>query len=396
MTAAGPGGGAPLRVLHLVVLRFWSAIAWHAVMTALALQQRGHACWLGGQAGTPVLAEARQAGVALAPGLALPRLRPWTWGLCVARLRRRLAGAAIDVAFVHTGAGQIELAVARAGLPVALVRVRADARTPRGGPLQRWAYRRAVERVAVTGRHMIDEQLGGLRLAADHVVHLPPAIDCEAIERDGELRRAAARAAVARRHGLPPDCPWLGIVGRLSPVKGHAAFLAAAGELARRGFDFRLLVVGAECEVSCAQLAARAAALGLGERLVTTGHVGDPLRYAAALDIGVIASLGSEAVSRSALEFMATGVPVVATRVGILPEVVARPEQLVAPNDPAALAAALAPLLERPELARAWGEAGRERVRSHYSLAVLGAGAENLARAALAERRRTNPAGRVP
>jgi len=381
-------GGAPVRVLHLVVLRFWSAIAWHAVMTALALQQRGHACWLGGQAGTPVLAEARQAGVAPAAGLDLPRLRPWTWGLCVARLRRFLTAAGIDVAFVHTGAGQMELAAARAGLPVAAVRIRADARRPRSGPCQRWAYRRAVEGVAVTGRHMIDEQLGGLHLPAGRVTHLPPAIDCEAIERDGELRREAARAQIARRHGLPADLPWLGIVGRLSPVKGHAVFLAAAAELARRGFDFRILIVGAECEVTHAQLAERASALGLAERMVLTGHIGDPLRYTAALDVGVIASLGSEAVSRSALEFMAAGVPVIATRVGILPEVVARPEQLVAPRDPPALAAALAPLLERPEIARAWGAAGRERVRSHYSLAALGAGAESLARAALVERRR--------
>jgi glycosyltransferase involved in cell wall biosynthesis len=384
---AGADSGPPLRVLHLVVLRFWSAIAWHAVMTALALQQRGHACWLGGQAGTPVLVEARQAGVALAAGLELPRLRPWTWGPCVGRLRRFLASGGIDVAFVHTGAGQMELAAARVGLPVANVRVRADARTPRASAWQRWSYAHAVERVAVTGQHMIAGQLGQLHLPAHRVVHLPPAIDCAAIENDRDLARETARAEIARRHGLPADRPWLGIIGRLSPVKGHRVFLEAAGLLAHRGLDFRMLIVGTECEVGIAQLAARAAELGLAERLVFAGHVADPLRYAAALDIGIIASLGSEAVSRSALEFMATGVPVVASRVGILPEVVAHAEQLVAPGDPAALAAALVPLLERPEIARDWGVAGRRRAREHYSLAVLGAGAENLARAALAERR---------
>jgi glycosyltransferase involved in cell wall biosynthesis len=234
---------------------------------------------------------------------------------------------------------------------------------------------------------MIAGQLGALRLPAQRVVHLPPAIDSAAIDRDAALGRDAARGEIARRHGLPADRPWVGIIGRLSPVKGHRVLLDAAGLLARRGLDFRLLIVGAECEVTFGELAKHAAELGLAGRLLYTGHVADPLRYAAALDVGVVPSLGSEAVSRSALEYMATGVPVVATRVGILPEVVARPEQLIEPGEPAALAAALGPLLERPELARAWGADGRRRVREQYSLAILGAGAENLARAALAERR---------
>jgi hypothetical protein len=124
VNAARADGGPPLRVLHLVVLRFWSAIAWHAVMTAVALQQRGHACQLGGQAGTPVLPEAQRAGIALAPGLALPRLRPWTWAAWVGGLRGHLAAARTDVVFVHTGAGQMELAAARAGLPSARTRAR--------------------------------------------------------------------------------------------------------------------------------------------------------------------------------------------------------------------------------------------------------------------------------
>ncbi len=275
----------------------------------------------------------------------------------------------------------------RAGLSAALVRVRADARRPRADAAQRWAYRHAVERVAVTGAHMMAEQLAALRVPAGRVAHLPPAIDLAAIERDATLGRDAARAEIARRHRLPADRPWIGIIGRLSPVKGHADLVEAAGLLAQRGADFHLLVVGAEKEVPFAGLAQRAAQLGLAGRIVHTGQVDDPLRYAAALDVGVVCSLGSEAVSRSALEFMAVGVPVVATRVGILPEVVAQPERLVAPGDATGLADAIEPLVAHPAAARTQGAAGRERVRAHYSLAVLGAAAEDLARAAIAERK---------
>jgi glycosyltransferase involved in cell wall biosynthesis len=115
--------------------------------------------------------------------------------------------------------------------------------------------------------------------------------------------------------------------------------------------------------------------------------VEDPLRHASALDIAVIPSRGSEALSRSALEFMALGVPVVASRVGILPEVVSHPAQLVEPGDPAQLADALARLLDEPEVARDLGAAGQARVRREYSLPILGQRAEQAARDAIAQRR---------
>ncbi len=88
--------------------------------------------------------------------------------------------------------------------------------------------------------------------------------------------------------------------------------------------------------------------------------------------VSVLPSL-SEGLSNSVLESMAAGVPVVATRVGGTPEAIEDGVSgfLVPPRDPAALAEAIAALLERPELARRLGEAARSRVESNFSLARM-------------------------
>ncbi len=87
--------------------------------------------------------------------------------------------------------------------------------------------------------------------------------------------------------------------------------------------------------------------------------------------MGVISSTGSEAVSRVALEWMACGRPVVATKVGCLPEIVKDKVTgtLVEPKDAPALAAAIARLLHDPERAKLKGGAALSRVRRHFAMA---------------------------
>ena len=82
-----------------------------------------------------------------------------------------------------------------------------------------------------------------------------------------------------------------------------------------------------------------------------------------------VASLGSEGFSRAALEYMGTGLPVVATRVGALPEIVVEDETgfLVEPGDAAALAEAMVKVLGDSELAARLGAAGRRRAEEVFS-----------------------------
>lgn len=176
---------------------------------------------------------------------------------------------------------------------------------------------------------------------------------------------AAPRAEEAAAPG------YLLFVGRLRIRKGVEVLLEALGDLRERHPGARLLIAG-DGEHRAA-LERRAAELALGPAAVFLGRCDAPrvrglLGGAAAL---VVPST-YEGMPLVVLEAMEAGVPVVASRVSGIPEVVADGVTgwLVPPEDPEALAAALARVLDDPDEATRRGEAGRRRVDERFRPAV--------------------------
>jgi glycosyltransferase involved in cell wall biosynthesis len=181
-----------------------------------------------------------------------------------------------------------------------------------------------------------------------------------------------AEAAELRRHlGLPPGTPVVGIVGRIVREKGYREFLQAARSLAASGVNARFLVLGDSLPSDRDQFGAKfrrqVREAGLEDRFVFTGLTGRVPEYLRAMDIFVLPSY-REGMPRSVLEAMATGLPVVATRIRGCREAVLHGETglLVPPKDAAALAEAIHHLLERPDEARRMGEAGLRRAVEMY------------------------------
>lgn len=181
-----------------------------------------------------------------------------------------------------------------------------------------------------------------------------------------------------------PEPGFLLVVGRLRIRKGVDVLLAAMPELRRRQPSARLVIAG-DGEHRAA-LERQAAALGLGESVTFLGRAGaaqvrELLRGAAAL---VVPSI-YEGMPLVVLEAMEAALPVVASRVAGIPEVVEDgcTGWLVPPEDPPRLAGALAAVLGDPAAARRRGAAGRQRLDEHFRpaqaarcwrRAVLGAG----------------------
>jgi sugar transferase (PEP-CTERM/EpsH1 system associated) len=162
----------------------------------------------------------------------------------------------------------------------------------------------------------------------------------------------------------------LGTVGRLDPVKNQASLLATLSSLAPRFPGLRLTVVGDG--PLRASLEAQAASLGLTGRVSFTGARSDTPDLLRSFDLFVLPSV-NEGISNTILEAMATGLPVVAGRVGGNPELVVDgvTGRLYDPADPEALEQALLPYLTDPALRRAHGEAARDRVVQNFSLDAM-------------------------
>jgi glycosyltransferase involved in cell wall biosynthesis len=115
-------------------------------------------------------------------------------------------------------------------------------------------------------------------------------------------------------------------------------------------------------------LQAAAAALGISEHVAFRGHCADVPAILAASDVFAFPSF-MEASPNGVIEAMAAGLPVVATNVGGIPEIVehGRSGLLVPPGDEAAFASALLTVIERPDLASALGDAARRTIELRYS-----------------------------
>ncbi len=188
----------------------------------------------------------------------------------------------------------------------------------------------------------------------------------------GQYNPLASGQGVREELGLNPEQTVAGIIARLHPVKGHDTLLKAMAEVVPDFPDLVLLVVGSGTERQ--RLERVTEGLGLKDRVIFTGFRSDIPEVIAALDFLVLPSL-SEGLGLIVMEAMAMQKPVLATRVGGIPEVVTpgRDGLLVPPGDPEALARGIRTLAGDRELASRLAAAARKTIETKFSAEKMGA-----------------------
>jgi glycosyltransferase involved in cell wall biosynthesis len=182
----------------------------------------------------------------------------------------------------------------------------------------------------------------------------------QGIEVDQVRAQRAGRAEVRAEFGLDGSELVVGTVGNLRLQKAYPDLLAAAREVVDRLPDVRFVAVGqGPLEAEIRAIHHR---LGLGDRFLLVGYRADAVRVMGACDVFVLASL-YEGLGVAIMEALALGLPVVATAVGGVPEVVdhGREGLLVPPGRPRELAAALLTLLTDDERRLRMAEAAAQR-----------------------------------
>ena len=265
--------------------------------------------------------------------LPLPRLRPWSAaaiGFTLKRLNRLLVAERVALVHAHGGRGAVYAGLVgrNTGTPLVWHARIADP--------DRW-----LDPLLVRLAHTIIANSGATacrfrRWPRARVTVVPNGVDL------GRFTPRPADPELRRTLGLPATGPVVGYVGRLERGKGPDVLLAAAELLALKVPSVTLLVVG-DGPLRL-PLAARAASAGV--RAVFTGQRGDIPALLRLCDSVAVPSR-QEAFGRIIIEAMAARVPVVASAVGGIPEVCADrfTGLLVPPEDPDALAAALAATL---------------------------------------------------
>jgi glycosyltransferase involved in cell wall biosynthesis len=264
----------------------------------------------------------------------------------LAALRRSLVADPVDIVHAHNPVMAVGARIVARSLPRRLrPRVVVTDHNVWHGymPVSRWA-------------DGLTSGLDDARLTVSEAVRvsLPTSIQrrsevvLQGIEVEQVWAQRAERKAVRAELGLDEGALVVGTVANLRAQKAYPDLLAAALEVVEQLPDVRFVAVGqGPLEGKVHALHAR---LGLGDRVLLLGHRPDAVRVMAACDVFVLASL-YEGLGVAVMEALALGLPVVATAVGGVPEVVehGREGLLVHPGHPWELAAALVCLLTDAE-----------------------------------------------
>lgn len=354
---------ASLRILHLDSGRELRGGQRQLLLLAHGLRARGHDQLIACPDQSPLAGRARQDGFSVIPlsrddGL-VPQLRV---------LRREVARARFQILHAHDGRGQTLSTLASLGLSLKRVATRRVTFMPRSlGPtigLHRLQYGPTCDAI-VTVSDFIRALLVGSGIPQAKITVIR-----DGIEIPTALPDAAARAHARQRWAVDPDAFVIGHAGAFTREKGQDVLLEAVlrsmPSASYGPAGAVLLLAGEGPELSSPHMAEL---LGkAGGRVRMTGWVEDLMSFFAALDLYVMPSR-AEGLGSSALLAMAHGLPVVASRVGGLTEVVdeGRTGWLVAPGSPADLAAALAGAASDRERLRLFGQRARERTAAFSS-----------------------------
>lgn len=224
----------------------------------------------------------------------------------------------------------------------------------------RWAMLRTVDRLVVNSRALLHE-LEEAGIPRNRTLLLP---NCVRAAEDVE-------PADLGELGIAPDAPVVGMVGNLRPVKNHRLFVRAMAKVISTRPSVRGVIVGQPIrgeEAYLAEVEAEIERLGLAGKVVLAGFRDDVPRVLARLSVLCLTSR-SEGMPNAVLEAMVAGRPVVATRVGGVPELLDDGVHglVVEPGDEEAVAQAVGRLLDDVEWAQEMGRAGRERAGRELS-----------------------------
>jgi glycosyltransferase involved in cell wall biosynthesis len=371
--------GSPVRVCRIIGRLNIGGPAIHAILLTQGLRARGYETVL--VAGREGPREGNLHDLAAEKGVEpviLPELgrevRPYRDCTALVKLVRLLRRLRPDIVHTHTAkAGALgRIAAKLAGIPVIV-------HTFHGHVLHGYFSRgttrffltieRCLAAISTKVLTVSDGQcrdLLRLRIGRPETVGVMPL----GLELDGFLGSDLRRGELRRQLDVNAEAPLVGIIGRLAPIKDHATFLEAASDLHKSRPDVRFLIVG-DGELR-SRLEQQAHALGLDGCAHFLGWQRELEPIYADLDLVVLSSL-NEGTPVSLIEAMAAGLPVVATKVGGVPDLVAdgKTGLLVPPKDPMAMSQAMETLLADPERRRQMGRLGRDAVYPLYSDTAL-------------------------
>jgi glycosyltransferase involved in cell wall biosynthesis len=351
-----------MKILHTEASPGWGGQEIRVLDEAQGFIERGHKVWIAGQPHSQIVPASAKRGIETFE-MPFGRVNISTMREMMALLRQIEPDVVVTHSRNDTWIAALGILFGRSNAK--LIRTRHVSIPVKPGIRNRWLYGRRAARIVTTGEMIRSHLIGVLKLDPAHVVSIPTGTD---LSRYFPGDKQAARAKL----GLPSDKKLIGMVATLRSWKGHRFMVDALLDKRLHGRTLVLVGDGPQEPMLLQQVEER----GVKDRVIFAGRREDVQDWLRAFDVFVLPSTGNEGIPQALMQAMATGLPVVTTPVGAIPELVTHNESgwIVKPEDPEALAAGIAALLGDPELAKKLGEAGRIVVeKTHTKAAMLDA-----------------------
>jgi glycosyltransferase involved in cell wall biosynthesis len=351
-----------VRIIQIIDVRWYNACADFAIKQTQGLALAGHDILFMANPDSPPAIKARELGLALNQEIDFSKSSKIFSS--VNRLRKIARDFKADCILAHRGESHLIAALARRGEAFHIARFRGDVRPPRKNLFSKWLNTKLTDGVAVSTERLrfdYEKAFGGI---SPKVIY--PGIDASL------YKNKAARSKLKRKFDLNPDDPVIGLIGRLSPVKGHRYFVEAAKLVSMQYPRAQFIVAGGDAQITLAELQISAALLKI-PHIKFMGVVENISDLLGAFDIGVITSIGSEMICRVLLEYYAAGLPAIGTSVNQISELLLQSNGgiLVPQSDPVALSNAIIEMLADRKKMAAFAANGSRWVSSR-TLKTLG------------------------
>lgn len=310
-----------MKFLHLINVRWYNATAWYAVNLAKITQKMGHSVVVAGLPGSPPIKKAQEYGIEILEA-DFNTNNFFKLQKTIRSFNSFLMEFQPDVVNCHRGEFFWYLAIKRYFNKInnngwKLIRFRGDQRNTKGNIINKFLYRKAADAIIVSGGAIRNRLIDLLNCKNAVVIH-------GGVDRDLFKFNPDGRKRVRDEFGFSDRNFVVGIVGRFDPVKGHIVLIKAISHIYNviGNKNIRLMIVGFDANITSKQIKDMLVANCIDDISFMTGYRKDIVDVMSSLDLGVVSSLGSETICRVAMELMSVGIPVVASDVGVLPEVV--------------------------------------------------------------------------
>lgn len=356
-----------LTSLQMITVRWWNATAYYAIELARALQSGGHKVKIVSQAGSPPFNRARETALPVNEKIAPATFNPFRFILNIARLRLMIEKEKIDLLVPHRAEDHLLAGLVKTrGFRTPVIRTIGDVRPPKNNPINRWLHLNKTDYFIFSCRKNQERYQQVWPIPDDRCEVILAPVDTAYFSPD-------RHSTLRKEMGIPESETVFGMVARLSPVKDHATFIRAAGRLIQKSGKGHFLISGEEVEISVQELQKLAKKHGIEERIHFLPKQADVREVLRTIDVGIVASNGSEAICRVAGEFFSMGKPVIATTVNVLPEMVTDGHNgfLFNPGDDLALATLMEKFLNNKNLEEKMGKNARTFAENNLAIPVF-------------------------